>query len=63
MFETLLSWWCRWTHDDLMWPIKGQVRCRRCLRTRPLAIGDTYVSDRAPVAKSALAREWFVWPA
>lgn len=24
--------WCRWMHDSLMWPVRGQYRCRVCLR-------------------------------
>lgn len=25
--------WCRLTHPDPMWPVKGQYRCPECLRT------------------------------
>jgi len=62
MIETLLSWWCRWTHDDLLWPVNGRVRCRVCLRTHPVRWGDTYASDRSAIKKPLLAHGGLVWP-
>jgi hypothetical protein len=37
MLTSLLALWCRLTHGRPMHPIQGQYRCRRCLRTFPVA--------------------------
>lgn len=29
--------WCRAMHADAMWPVKGEYRCRTCLRTYKVA--------------------------
>ena len=29
--------WCQAMHSDAMWPVKGEYRCRTCLRSYPVA--------------------------
>jgi hypothetical protein len=28
--------WCRFAHDDILWPVQGKYRCRRCFRTHDI---------------------------
>jgi hypothetical protein len=32
VIEKVFAWWCRTMHDELMWPVMGCSRCRKCLR-------------------------------
>jgi hypothetical protein len=38
--KAVWSWigerWCRWTHPEPMWPVKGHYYCPRCLRVYPV---------------------------
>jgi hypothetical protein len=29
--------WCQTMHSDAMWPVKGEYRCKTCLRSYPVA--------------------------
>jgi hypothetical protein len=35
--SALGEFWCQAMHSDAMWPVKGEYRCRKCLRRYPVA--------------------------
>jgi hypothetical protein len=36
-YSALGELWCQAMHSDAMWPVKGEYRCRTCLRSYPVA--------------------------
>jgi hypothetical protein len=36
-YSALGEMWCQAMHSDAMWPVKGEYRCRTCLRSYPVA--------------------------
>lgn len=38
--------WCKFAHDDLMWPIQGQYQCRRCMHSHPIPWAQDAAGDK-----------------
>ena len=36
-YSALGEMWCQAMHSDAMWPVKGEYRCKTCLRSYPVA--------------------------
>ena len=37
IYSALGEMWCQAMHSDAMWPVKGEYRCKTCLRSYPVA--------------------------
>jgi hypothetical protein len=37
LFDKLGELWCQTFHSDIMWPVRGKYRCRKCFREYPVA--------------------------
>jgi hypothetical protein len=59
--------WCHAMHTHTMWPLKGEYRCRTCLRTYPVAwevkgADSTHAADKLAQRMRADAREHVKMP-
>jgi hypothetical protein len=52
--QTIRDFWCRLTHNDPTWPIRGKYYCRRCWSVRDVPWANTVpVEGRAVFAAPA----------
>ena len=47
LYEEAAEQWCHFAHRDSMWPVKGEYRCRTCLRTYPVPWANTSAGQMA----------------
>lgn len=50
LLDQVQELWCHAMHGEVMWPVRGEYRCRACLRTYPVpfAVPGTETVRRQP---------------
>ena len=57
LFERLAHFWCSFAHDEVMWPMHGQYRCRRCLRSHEVPWAKAESREQERLERTAAMRE------
>ena len=56
VYQECAEHWCHFAHSEFMWPVNGEYRCRRCLRTYPVPWANAKARSSASHATHTVER-------